>query len=203
MPSAERRDGGPVNMPLGADNEQRRPALAPSGRAGEPASPVPVAAGYVTSAPWNPRRPSALVIACSDGRLQQNLDDFLHHELGITDYDRLYAPGGGGALATSGSDYLRAGHLHAECRFLLTAHQIEDMYLIFHGPAADGPEEALCADYRRKLPLASTDQVRRQQEADAARLLAYPWGSPVRVHAFRSEVRADGRVQFIPLANAG
>src|SRR4026209_2489832 len=57
---------------------------------------------------WLPDRPSTLVIACSDGRLQEATDEFLAHHLQVTRYDRFYVPGGAGALAASGRDFLRA-----------------------------------------------------------------------------------------------
>ena len=38
-------------------------------------------AEFVASGPWKHQRPSALVVACSDGRLQENLDDFLSNAL--------------------------------------------------------------------------------------------------------------------------
>lgn len=154
---------------------------------------------HVTRLPWNRQRPRTLVIACSDGRLQENTDDFLLRELAITHYDRLYVPGGGGALATSGFDYVRADHFARECRFLLQAHAIRDLILIFHGPAEGGPEEAVCADYGRKLPGASAVEVRQQQDQDAQAIKAMAWGSQVQVRLFRCEVTADDVVRFVSM----
>lgn len=57
---------------------------------------------------WTPARPNAMVVACSDGRLQEATDAFLVSEFKITRYDRFYIPGGGGALASSGTDPVRA-----------------------------------------------------------------------------------------------
>ena len=48
--------------------------------------------------------------------------------------------------------FMRADQLRRECGFLVQAHGVADVYLIFHGPAEDGPPQATCADYRRKLP---------------------------------------------------
>src|SRR5262245_20796341 len=102
---------------------------------------------HLAQTAWNRQRPESLVVACSDGRLQENLDEFLEKSLGITDYDRLYAPGGPGALASrSGAELLRPGQFQRDCQFLLRAHGIQYLFLIFHGPAADGPEEAVCGD---------------------------------------------------------
>jgi hypothetical protein len=154
----------------------------------------------VTRTPWNPERPAALVIACSDGRLQENLDEFLAH-LGITHDDRLYAPGGPGALASSGVSYVRADQFRQECGFLVSSHGIEDVYLVFHGPSEDGPPEATCGDYRCKLPRATPDEVRRQQERDAAEILrnGFGWNVEVRTHVYRCEVTTDARVQFVEI----
>ena len=68
---------------------------------------------------WLPDRPNTLVIACSDGRLQEATDEFLAHHLQVTRYDRFYVPGGAGALAASGRDFLRAQQIRRECRYLV------------------------------------------------------------------------------------
>lgn len=95
---------------------------------------------------WVPDRPRTLVVACSDGRLQKGVDDFLHHRFGLTDYDRLYVPGGAGALAASGMEFSRATRFRRECSFLIEAHQVERLILLFHGPSENGPPETVCAD---------------------------------------------------------
>ena len=121
---------------------------------------------------WLPDRPSTLVVACSDGRLQEATDEFLGHHLQVTRYDRFYVPGGGGALSASGRDFLRAQQLRRECRYLVELHAVRHIVLLFHGPSADGPIIAACADYRRKLPWASVAELRRRPEQDAEMLLA-------------------------------
>ena len=151
---------------------------------------------HLTPSAWNRQRPRTLVVACSDGRLQENLDDFLHRGLGIKHYDRLYAPGGGGALAPSGYDHVRAELFCRECKFLLRAHSVQDLILIFHGPTEDGPQEATCADYTRKLPGASALAIRQQQDQDANAVKAIDWGIAIKVHIFRCEVNAEDAVQF-------
>jgi hypothetical protein len=156
---------------------------------------------FTSSKPWNRKRPSKLVIACSDGRLQENLDEFLERKLGITRYDRVYAPGGPGALATSGVEFLRSDIFRRECEFLVTAHQVEDVYLIFHGPSEDGPDEAMCADYRRIFPRHTARQVREEQEKDLTEVLGagFGWQRGVRIHAYRCEVTGIGEIQFVCL----
>src|SRR5581483_3146712 len=120
---------------------------------------------------WAPTRPRTLVVACSDGRLQQATDDFLQSELGLAEFDRLYVPGGGGALSASDRDVFRAQQLRGECKYLVELHEVKQIILLFHGPAADGPPEAVCADYRRKLPWATPDVLRQRQARDALDLM--------------------------------
>jgi hypothetical protein len=141
---------------------------------------------------WEPGRPHILVIACSDGRLQEATDVFLSRALDVRHYDRLYVPGGAGGLAASGREFLRARELRRECLFLVEAHQVEHVVLLFHGPAIDGPEESLCADYRRKFSLARAEDIRAQQKADVAELLERraEYAGGARVSIFRFEVTA-------------
>ena len=159
-------------------------------------------APYVARDPWNSARPGVLVIACSDGRIQEPVDEFLA-TLGITHYDRLYVPGGPGALTASGVAFMRADQFRRECAFLIQAHGVADVYLIFHGPAEGGPPEATCADYRQKLPNHTPDQIRAQQQRDADELLrhGFGWNVNPRVHSYRCEIAADGAVQFVSLAS--
>jgi len=150
---------------------------------------------------WNPARPHILVIACSDGRLQEATDDFLARRLGILHYDRLYMPGGAGALSASGRDYARAHMVQQECKYLVELHQVEDVIALFHGPSADGPGEASCADYRRKFAWASPQELREQQEEDARELVRYrsEWASRARLRIYRCEVDPAGDVGFVSL----
>lgn len=158
---------------------------------------------FASRATFDPTRPHVLVIACSDGRLQEAVDEFLG-QLGIQRYDRLYAPGGPGALATSGLDYLRSGLFHKECQFLVDAHDLEEVILLFHGPALDGPPSAVCADYRRKRPRGDAAALRELQEADVEAILrdGFGWQRQIRVRVFRAEVRADLRIQFVLLSDS-
>jgi hypothetical protein len=150
---------------------------------------------------WTATRPNALVVACSDGRLQQATDSFLARELKITQYDRFYVPGGGGALSASGTDVDRAKKMCAECKYLVELHAVKRVILLFHGPAAGGRIEAACADYRRKLPWAPIAELRQQQESDAAELLGRrrEWAADAGVLLYRCEVDSTGGLAFVNL----
>jgi len=157
----------------------------------------------VTAPPlrWTPARPNALVIACSDGRLQEATDAFLAREFKITRYDRFYVPGGGGALASSGTDSVRAQQMCGECKYLVDLHAVRRVIALFHGPSAAGRIEAACADYRRKLPWANLAELRAQQEADAVDLIKRrrEWASEADVLLYRCEVDAAGQLTFVNL----
>ena len=150
---------------------------------------------------WSPARPNALVVACSDGRLQEATDAFLAREFQITQYDRFYIPGGGGALASSGTDLVRAQQMCAECRYLVELHAVKRVILLFHGPSAAGRIEAACADYRRKLPWAPLAELRTRQELDAVDLLTRrrEWAADAAVLLYRCEVDSAGGLMFVNL----
>ena len=152
---------------------------------------------------WDPTRPHILVIACSDGRLQEPTDEFLTRSLGVRQYDRLYLAGGGGALCASGKDFLRGQQIRRECRFLVDVHEVEEIVLLFHGPAVDGPPEAMCADYRRKLPQLAVSKLRDQQQRDAEELMMRrdEWAGKARVRVYRCETTATGALEFVPLTS--
>ena len=151
---------------------------------------------------WSSARPNVLVIACSDGRLQEATDVFLANELGIVRYDRFYVPGGAGALVASGYDFVRAQQMRRECRYLIKLHGIGRIVLLMHGPVAGGSADAACADYRRKLPRASVEQLREQQRLDASQLLQQraKWAGIATVVVYRCEIDTDGAISFVDLA---
>jgi len=150
---------------------------------------------------WTPDRPHTLVIACSDGRLQEQTDEFLHRKLFLTQFDRFYIPGGGGALASSGRDFIRAQQLRRECAYLIQLHEVSRVILMFHGPAEDGPADAVCADYRRKLSWASPSLVADRQRVDALELIeiSREWAGDADVSAYLCEVGRDHGTSFRPM----
>src|SRR3954469_12285442 len=122
---------------------------------------------YISKSLWLLERPHILVVACSDGRYQKALDEFLRTHLGIFDYDRMYVPGGPGALASSSLSYFRGDQFRQDTAFLIECHEIESVLFIFHGPSLNGgPIEAVCADYDRKMPHASPAEIHAQHEKD-------------------------------------
>jgi hypothetical protein len=150
---------------------------------------------------WSADRPGTLVVACSDGRLQGAVDSFLEMTLGVAHYDRLYIPGGPAALAPDADEYQRKDVFRRDLAFLLEAHKVEQLVFLFHGPAHGGPEEAICADYRRRFRFRSPEEIARRQAGDAEGLLRESRTlRQVRVLAFRAEVCADQTLRFVDLA---
>jgi hypothetical protein len=147
---------------------------------------------------WSPDRPHTLVVACSDGRLQEATDEFLGRELGLAQFDRFYMPGGGGALAASGRDFIRAQQLRRECAYLVELHSVTRIVLLFHGPSTSGPAAAVCADYRRKMPWASPEIVHARQIQDSAELIERrtEWAGQATVVSYRCEVGTGGEITF-------
>ena len=150
---------------------------------------------------WTVERPHTLVVACSDGRLQEATDEFLGRELGLAQFDRFYVPGGGGALASSGRDFIRAQQLRRECAYLIELHSVARVVLLFHGPATNGPAAAVCADYRRKMAWASPDLIDARQRQDSIELIERrsEWAGEASVVSYRCEVHAGGEITFRPV----
>jgi hypothetical protein len=154
---------------------------------------------------WNNSRPHTLVVACSDGRLQDQTDAFLHGDLSLAGFDRFYVPGGGGALSASGPDFFRAVQMRQECLYLVQLHEVSRVILIFHGPSAKGPADAVCADYRRKLPNSSPVDVAERQRLDGLELLkmSHEFAGKAEVAAYRCEVDEQREVAFRELDARG
>ena len=147
---------------------------------------------------WSAARPKTMVIACSDGRLQACTDEFLQQYLDVHDYDRLYIPGGAGAMAFGGSEFIRADTHRRAFSFLLQAHGPKQVILLTHSAADDGPPESVCAHYRRVFTRASVAEIREQQSrdiADVSRALAQDLRG-IKVRAFRADVTAAFHVSF-------
>lgn len=155
---------------------------------------------YRSSTTWEAGRPHVLVAACSDGRLQEAVDEFLSEHLGIVAYDRLYLPGGPGALSTSGVEYMRSHTQKQELQFLVEVHEIEEVVLLFHGPTEGGPLDAVCADYARVIGKRERDAAASAQQSDLKELLEFFGRYPgIRIHAYRCEVGPDHVVNFVDL----
>lgn len=111
---------------------------------------------YVSSLAYEPSRIFAAAVYCSDGRLGDHVDDFLHNGLGLPRYDRVACPGGPVALAGRLAAHWEARGVEEQLRFLAQVHEIRKVVLIAH---------AGCAYYSHRLFL-SPDKVEQEQIDD-------------------------------------
>jgi hypothetical protein len=87
---------------------------------------------FQSSIRYNPERIHAAAIYCSDGRVGDHFDDFLHHGLNLPRYDRLALPGGPASLAGHTEAYVAEQGVVDELKFLVDAHELERVVLIAH-----------------------------------------------------------------------
>ena len=125
-----------------------------------PAATTPI---YASSIPYEPRRIRAAAIYCSDGRLADHVDEFLHNGLALPRYDRVTCPGGPVCLAGRLGAHWEALAIEEQLRFLAQVHEIGRVVLIAH---------AECAYYARRLAIprehTETEQKEDLRKAQAA-----------------------------------
>lgn len=145
---------------------------------------------FTSSIPFDHDRTRAAAIYCSDGRYNEQFDEFLHTRLNLPCYDRLVVPGGPAALAGHMVAHRAEDELDDELRFLIQHHALSRVVLLAH---------AGCGFYLKKL-MVTPSGLHEAQVADlqraAARIRAMAGG--LMVEAYFAEV-ADGRVTITPV----
>jgi len=111
---------------------------------------------FVSSLPYVGERVYAAAIYCSDGRIGDHVDDFLHHGLNLPRYDRVAVPGGPVALSGRFQAFWDSRGVEEQLRFLAQVHDVKTVVLIAHGN---------CAYYLRRLGIAP-DCVEAEQRED-------------------------------------
>ncbi len=97
---------------------------------------------YQSPIRYEPERIHAAAVYCSDGRIGEHFDDFLHNGLHLPRYDRVALPGGPGCLAGHIEARLEEEGVIDELKFLVDAHELERVVLIQHQG---------CAFYQHRL----------------------------------------------------
>ena len=110
---------------------------------------------FVSSVPYVGERVFAAAVYCSDGRIGDQVDDFLHHGLGLPRYDRLACPGGPVGLSGRPAAYWDSRGVEEQLRFLGQVHDVRTVVLIAH----EG-----CAYYLRRLSIAAETAEAEQRE---------------------------------------
>ena len=100
---------------------------------------------FVSSLPYENARIFAAAVYCSDGRIGDHVDDFLHHGLNLPRYDRVAVPGGPVALSGRFQAFWDARGVEEQLRFLAQVHDVKTVVLIAHTP---------CAYYLKRLAIA-------------------------------------------------
>ena len=118
-----------------------------------------VRAVYTSPTPYHAERIYAAAMYCSDGRIGDQIDDFLHHGTGFPRYDRLVCPGGPVALSGRLLALWDARGVEEQLRFLVEVHDIKSVVLVAH----EG-----CAYYAHRLALPA-GQVESAQREDLRR----------------------------------
>jgi hypothetical protein len=142
------------------------PAQAQDSRAAEPAATaalaprIPSGDTYDCALTYEAERIHAVAVYCSDGRIGDHVDDFLHNGLGLPRYDRVACPGGPVALAGRLTSFWECHSVEEQLRFLVKAHGVERAILIAHQP---------CAYYAARLGIAPQRlEVEQRQDLEQA-----------------------------------
>ena len=140
--------------------------------------------------PFRGLRVHAAAVYCSDGRVGEQIDEFLRHTLDTSLCDRLAVPGGPASLRVSSPVPYESRGLKEQLSFLVRAHSLRQVILIAHVP---------CAYYRRRLAVPDALQHDYQAEdlgeaAGVVKSLA-----SLRVDAYVARV-VKAKVQFHPVS---
>jgi hypothetical protein len=124
---------------------------------------APGRTGYESRLPYDASRIRAAAIYCSDGRIGEHFDDFLHNGLNLPRYDRVALPGGPACLAGHPQAHLEEQGVVDELKFLVEVHGLKRVVLIAHQG---------CAFYSARLELKDR-RMELVQKADLVRAAAF------------------------------
>jgi hypothetical protein len=116
---------------------------------------------YRSPIPYETARINAAALYCSDGRIGDHMDEFLHQGLALPRYDRVACPGGPVALAGRLLAFWESRGVLEQLRFLVQVHEVRQVVLIAHGG---------CAYYHERLGMepAKAESEQREDLARAA-----------------------------------
>lgn len=149
--------------------------------------------GFRSPQPFEGERIRAAAIYCSDGRIGEQVDDFLHQSLILPRYDRVAVPGGPASLAGHFAVYRQEASLLEQISFLIEVHGLARVVLIAH----EG-----CAFYTQALHVREIDLLDRQcvdLERAARRILQID--RRLQVDGYFARLRHN-HLHFLPLEEA-
>lgn len=117
---------------------------------------------YESRVPYDRARIHAAAMYCSDGRIGEQVDDFIQNGLGLPRYDRVALPGGPACLAGHPQALAEEHAVVDELKFLVDVHGLKRVVLLQH----EG-----CAFYASRLELQGR-RLELVQRADLVRAAA-------------------------------
>lgn len=148
---------------------------------------------FQSSIPFTHERVGAAAIYCSDGRYNEQFDEFLHTHLHLPRYDRVVVPGGAACLAGHISAWRDEEAVAEQLRFLIVSHELERIVLIAHKG---------CGFYLKRLHVAEgAVRARQVEDLEKAAQRIRDLSRSVHVEAYIAGVQ-DGSVSFESIAIA-
>jgi len=145
---------------------------------------------FISSVAFDPARIRAASIYCSDGRVGEQIDEFLHQGLGLPRYDRLAVPGGPACLSGALSVFWESHSAERQLDFLCHVHKLEKLVMIAH----EG-----CAFYLDWLKVKPEEFAARQAEDVKRAAIRVRQAQPtLKLEAYLAR-RQDTRVWFEPI----
>jgi len=144
---------------------------------------------FTSALPYEAARIYAAAVYCSDGRIGDHVDDFLHNGLGLPRYDRVACPGGPVALSGRFQAFWDARGVEEQLRFLAQVHDVKTVVLIAHANCAyylrrlNIPPDRLDIEQRDDLQKATATVSRLMPSAKVLCYLAHIEGSQMRFDA--------------------
>lgn len=126
--------------------------------------------------PYDENRIGAAAVYCSDGRMGEQMDEFLHQGLELPRYDRVACPGGPVCLSGRLMALWESRGVEDQLRFLIRVHQLKEVILIGHTG---------CAYYRDRLAIPEAKMSQEQRaDLDRAAIAVRRISSSVEVSAY-------------------
>lgn len=141
---------------------------------------------YTSDVGFDAERIGAAAVYCSDGRYGDQMDEFLHHALGLPRYDRVASPGGPACLAMHSIAIRDQGAMEKQLRFLITAHELNRIVLIAHQD---------CGFYKHLKLWGKTVEEQQREDLRKVANVVRGYAEGLAVDAFFAR-KVEGRVRF-------
>jgi hypothetical protein len=178
--------------PRGAGSGARESLLdAPAAVAAPGEAPPAPPGAFSSPSPYKQERIGAAAVYCSDGRVGDQVDDFLHQGLSWPRYDRVACPGGPVALAGRLTAFWECRGVEEQLRFLVRVHRLHDVVLIAH----EG-----CAYYTERLGFKGALTEREQRkDLETAAWAVRRMDESLGIRAYFAR-RLEAHIRFDPVA---